>query len=200
MTDTDIQKVAGKGANWKTPDPSSRLDLHEFERLADRAEGYALRVDPLRGAGLAREASRLAGRTIELLVEPLLELSPRRPYVEGRGGIDVYRPGRWDTTYDLIYMSPIVTGPNPGEWNGSVVYGDFTPLAPGTHLIIASFTGYQITLALNGPWGTVSVYTGTTADPGTAAAVWNGGDRIFFTSTCKGTGSGYLSSIRVFAL
>jgi hypothetical protein len=84
----------------------------------------------------------------------LMELTARQPYDAARGNIDVYQPGRWDTTYDLIFMDTIrQVGPDPGEWDGSASYIMFKPPSSGSYLIVGNFTGYQTTAHPFGPWG-----------------------------------------------
>ena len=68
-------------------------------------------------ADLAREATRLTGRSIDSLAAPLLELSARRPYVEGRGGIYVVHPSVWDGRSDAIGMLPTMVDP---EGSGTI--------------------------------------------------------------------------------
>jgi hypothetical protein len=74
---------------------------------------------------LIAHAAKLAKRSINALAAPSMELSVRHPY-DPAGLIDVYKPGRWDCTSNLLFMDTIVvTGPSPGEWDGTVAYGTF---------------------------------------------------------------------------
>jgi hypothetical protein len=157
-------------------------------------------------AQLTSNASKLANKAITLPLTALMELTARHPY-DAAGLMDVYKPGRWDCTSNLLFMDTIVaTGPFPGEWDGSVVYANFKPSTPGTYLIVATFTGYQITMNLYGPWGTNTAYTPTTSDTGTAIALWTAapGDSLYFDLNCTSPGGeasiGYLESLQVFAL
>ena len=136
---------------------------------------------------------------------PLMELTPRHPY-DALGLMDVYRPGRWDCTYDLLYMHTIVQGNSVGEWEGTVAYLNFKATQSGTYLIVGNFSGYQITMRLNGPWGNNTAYNATNQDSGTVLALWNGSanQKVFFTMNCitknNGHGLGYLKSVQVYLL
>jgi hypothetical protein len=131
----------------------------------------------------------------------ILELSARYPYNATLGRLDCYQPGRWDTESNLIYMDPIVqTGPSPGEWDGSVLYGTFNPPANGYYIFAVNFTGWNCTMYLGGPWGTKSAYTALTTDSGVVAALWAGNAPMGFGMSCKGSGLGFVASVQVFAL
>ena len=95
-----------------------------------------------------------------------LELSARHPY-DAFGNLDVYMPGRWDTTADVIFMDTIVRTGAGGEWVGSAAYIEFRPPAPGT-LPRSSVTSpaHEITMHLTGPWGERTAYTPTISEPG----------------------------------
>lgn len=148
---------------------------------------------------LAKLITPLTDKPVKAPKTPLMELSCRRPFDETFGNIDVYRPGRWDTTSDLIYMSSIIqTGPSPGEWDGSVVYGSFKAPTAGTYLVVGNFSGYDCTMRLNGPWGTTTAYTAETSDSGAVLALWTGDGSLWFTMSCTGGYIGYLESIQVF--
>ena len=43
-----------------------------------------------------------------------MQLSARQPYDAVNELVDMYQPGRWVPTSDLMYMDPIVH-PNPGS-------------------------------------------------------------------------------------
>jgi hypothetical protein len=131
-----------------------------------------------------------------------MELTARHPY-DAAGFMDVYNPGRWDCDANLVFMSVIVsTGSSPGMWDGTVAYVQFRAASAGTHLVVANFSGYQITMNLRGPWGTTSAYCATTSDAVAATALWNAtvGETLFFTIDCTGSGISYLESARVFLL
>jgi hypothetical protein len=135
----------------------------------------------------------------------LMELSARQPYDATYGNIDVYQPGRWDTTYNLIFMDTIrQVGPEPGEWDGSASYIMFKPAASGTFLIVGNFTGYQTTAHLRGPWGENTAYTAQTSDSGVVVALYET-DQEFefnldFTVPNNDYGIGYIESIQVFSM
>jgi hypothetical protein len=135
----------------------------------------------------------------------LMELSARQPYDANHGNIDVYKPGRWDTSSNLIFMDTIrQVGPSPGEWDGSASYIEFTPPSNGTYLIVGNFTGYQTTAHLIGPWGENTGYTAQTSDSGVVVALY-ATDQQFqfnlnFTAPNNGYGLGYIESIQVFSM
>ena len=59
------------------------------------------------------------------------ELTARRPY-DPNGHMDFFRPALWDCESDSVLMTPIVTGPSPGMWEGTAGYvnsydGDLWP-------------------------------------------------------------------------
>jgi hypothetical protein len=170
----------------------------------ERVSFEAPTVHRLSHAELADRASDLAERPVTLLREPLvLELTARHPYDE-HGNIDVYKPGRWDTSSNQILMDTIrQVGPSPGEWEGSAAYIDFKPPSSGTYLIVAHFTGYQTTMHLRGPWGDTTAYTAQTSDSGAVVALWTG-QEVNFTMDCRvpdnGYGIGVIESIQIHAL
>jgi len=180
--------------------------LVSLAQLDKKREVEIQKVTRISHAQLTSHASKLASASITLPVTASMELTTRHPY-DAAGLMDVYKPGRWDCTSNLLYMFAIVaTGPDPGEWDGSVVYANFKPSVPGTYLIVATFSGYQITMNLYGPWGVNTAYTPTTSDIGTAIALWTAaaGDTLYFdlnfTAPSGEAGLGYLESIQVFAL
>ena len=155
---------------------------------------------------LIAHAAKLAKRNISVLAAPTMELSARHPY-DPAGLIDVYKPGRWDCTSNLLFMDTIVsTGPSPGEWDGTVAYARFKAPANGVYLVVAHFSGYQTTMAVHGPWGTNTAYTASTSDVGTVISLWDAtaGEDLGFTLNCTAPGGeasvGYLESIQVFNL
>ena len=133
-----------------------------------------------------------------------MDLTARQPFDGNSGRMDVYKPGRWDTSQNLIYMDAIVQGSLVGEWDGSVVYAQFTPTTAGAHLIAVHFSGVQATMRLNGPWGVTTAATETVNDPGVVLASWEAaaGKTIFFTVDCvvpnNLPGLGYIDSIQAF--
>jgi hypothetical protein len=133
---------------------------------------------------------------------PLQSLTPRHPYDENsKARIDSYHPGRWDTESDLVYMNPIVqTGPSPGEWDGTVIYASLPNLGAGSYLVSGVFSGYDTTMSLHGPWGTTTAYNAQTSTTSTVLAMVTGGQGLFFTLNCKGTGLGYLSAIEIYGM
>jgi hypothetical protein len=159
-----------------------------------------VRLSPARLTDLAAE---LAKKPVVFLPQALMELTPRYPYDAKHGNVDVYMPGRWDTTSNLIFMDAIVQLGGPGEWEGSVAYIEFKPASTGTFLIVGNFTGYQTTFHLHGPWGDNTAYTALTSDSGVVMALWAGGE-LEFTLNCtvpnNEYGIGYIESIQVFQL
>lgn len=155
------------------------------------------RIDDERLMTLARG---LGAKAFDRPGAPLLELSARQPYDAAQGNMDVYHPGRWDTTSNLIYMNPIVqTGPSPGEWDGTVIYASFTPPQNGTYLVVGNFSGFDTTMRLFGPWGTQTAHTDQVTDAGAVVALWSGSDPLFFTMSCLAPIIGYTATIQVFA-
>ena len=154
---------------------------------------------------LATLASQLADKPLRPASTPVMELTARNPYDAARGNIDVFKPGRWDTSSNLIYMDSLrQVGDRVGEWDGSQAYVSFAPPAAGTYVIVGHFTGYQTTMHLNGPWGTNTAYTAQTSDAGAVLAIWSGNQKFQFTLNCtvpdNGWGIGYLESIQVLAV
>lgn len=137
---------------------------------------------------------------------PVMELTARRPYDATHGLVDVYQPGRWDCTSDLIFMDSIVTGATPGEWEGSAAYVQFKAPAKSTYLVAGHFTGYECTMWMHGPWGSNSAYTAVTTDTGAVVALWDAhaGDALSFTMNCTSPENlpsiGYIKSIEIYKL
>ena len=148
---------------------------------------------------LARQAKKLTDENVGSLEDLVMELTARKPWEAANRQMDVLWPGRYDTESNLVFMHPIVTGPGAGEWNGTVVYARFSPSAGGTHLIVANFSGHEITGHLRGPWGEQTAACATTSDTASAVAIWKGGD-VSFTFTCTGSILGYLKSIQVYKI
>jgi hypothetical protein len=177
-------------------------DLHvpqpSLETIRERTIVDVPTIAPLTNAHVLDLASKLKPGPPPSLVQ-VLSLSARQPYA-ANGNMDVYMPGRWDTTYDLVFLDPIVDGPMVGEWTGTAVYATFKAPAAATYLIVANFSGYQTTMNLGGPWGTSTAYTAVTTDSGAATALWTGtaGETLSFGVTCSAPILGYLSSIQCF--
>lgn len=148
---------------------------------------------------LIKLASEHMDKIVSFDVETALVLTAQYPYAN-EGNMDFYKPGRWDTSSNLIFMDVIVQGPEPGEWDGTVGYVRFTAPADAYYVVFTYFTGYQITMRLHGPWGDVESYTDTTSDTGLVLAVWEAvaGDNLSFTIDCVGPIIGYLESILVY--
>jgi hypothetical protein len=155
---------------------------------------------------LAEIASGLGVAPGIVLRETLvMELTARQPYDATYGNIDVYQPGRWDTTENLIFMDTIVqTGPDPGEWDGSASYITFKPASDGSYLCVGNFSGSAITAQLDGPWGQTTAYTATASDSGVVTAMYSTGQlfefNLNFTAAGNNYGIGYIESIQVFAV
>ena len=153
------------------------------------------------GARIAELASELAHEDIAATGPALLELTARRPD-HPLGNLDVYMPGRWDTTSDLIFMDTIVqTGP-AGEWVGSAAYIGFRPEAAATFLVVGHFTGQEITMHLTGPWGENTAYTASTSEAGAVVALWTGGEASFGMHCTDNNeySIGYIESVQVFKI
>jgi hypothetical protein len=150
--------------------------------------------------GLARRATKLSEDKVAPVEDLVMELTPRKPWESAKRQMDVLWPGRYDTESDLVFMHPIVTGPSPGEWDGTVVYARFDAPSTGTYLVVANFTGHQITGHLHGPWGEQTAFSGTTSDAAAVVAIWKGSGGVSFTFNCTGSIMGYLKSIQVYKL
>jgi hypothetical protein len=128
----------------------------------------------------------------------VLELSARHPW-DDAGLIDGYHVGRWDSSTDTIYMSPIVqTGPTIGEWDGTVLYGKFTAPAAGTYQIVATFYGWQITMRLSSP-AAPALATSVENAPTTVSTqvTLAAGQKTWFNLNCTGLYLGFLQKIQV---
>jgi hypothetical protein len=152
--------------------------------------------------GLAEIASEILKQPIKVPAKPVFEISTRHPY-DAAGLMDVYHPGRWDTSSDLIFMHPIVqTGPSVGEWDGTVIYANYRTPVSGKFLVVGNFTGHQITMNLHGPWGKSSAFSATSSTAAAVTAFWtaSAGDSLWLTMSCTGQILGYVQSIQVFAM
>src|SRR5260370_39698269 len=125
-------------------------------QISEQKEVVIERQPLISEAGLTKLVSQLrAGVTLKA---PLMQLSARKPYDAALGLVDMYMPGRWDATSDLMFMDPIVH-PNPnviGEWTGSAGYITFKPPSTGTYLMVLNFYGWQVKTSFNGPAGTTT--------------------------------------------
>jgi hypothetical protein len=174
----------------------------------ERVTVEAPAVQRLSHAELTDVASDLAKKPVTPTPKAVMELSARQPYDAEHGNVDVFMPGRWETTYGepggLIFMEAIRLGEDLGEWEGTVAYIKFKPPSNATYLIVGHFTGYQITMRLHGPWGEATAYTATTSDSGAVTALWTGDKPFEFTMNCGAPnndwGMGYIESIQVFHL
>lgn len=152
------------------------------------------RLPALSSAELASIAAERHQRDVELRALAM-ELSARHPY-DAAGLMDFYQPGRWDTSTDLVYMTSDFDG------NAAAGYVQYTAPTGGDHLVAVSFTGYQTTLRVWGPWGMVSAYSDTTSSNAVATALWNGaaGASLYFNFSFTGGIIGYLRSVRIHQL
>ena len=184
-------KAVRASEELRGPTPSERVTIE------------APKVERLSSDRLSEFASELTSKRFRI-PQLIMELTARVPYDATHGNIDVFMPGRWDTSSNLIFMDSIVTGASVGEWEGSAAYIMFKPPSPGTYLAVGHFTGYQTTMHLYGPWGTSTAYTAETSDTGAVTAVWDADGPMEFTMNCtapdNGYGLGYIESIQVFEL
>ena len=162
------------------------------------------RVSAVLDHDLFADVKRMLDR--DLLKGPLaMRLTSRAAYQDGIGGMDFYTPGRWDTGEDLVYMDAVVDGASPGEWTGTIGYGNFKAPAPGEYLVALLVQANNSVISLNGPWGTASqsIQAGNHPSSGTVSAVWtaaNAGDPLSFTFSFRGGIIGYLNAVEVHAL
>jgi hypothetical protein len=156
----------------------------------------------LNEAALTRLVSQLVARPVTLKT-PLLQLSARKPYDAALGVVDMYMPGRWDATSDLMFMDPIVhPDPNsPGVWTGSAGYIEFKPPSTGTYLMLVNFFGWQVTMSLNGPAGTTTAVSNSNS-PTALPMLFSGtaGQGTGFSFACTGLYLGFVQSIQAFQL
>lgn len=186
---------------------ATKAKLVSFVLLKKRQKVKAPRVKRISWANLSKLVRDItADPFITFSKDPVMEISPRHPY-DPLGLMDVYKPGRWDCTSNLLFMETIVTGGSPGVWDGTVVYANFKATQAGAYLIVGNFSGYQITMQLHGPWGNNTAYTATTSDRGAVIALWTASaanQSVYFTMNCitgnNQLGMGYLESIQVFML
>jgi hypothetical protein len=175
-----------------TAAPISGAMSGEPRQLEDLTEPPPPAPPPLSPEDLASFASGQLDRQITLRSTAALTLSARHPF-DPAGLVDFYRPGRWDATSDMVYMTSDFAG------DPSAGYAQFTAPATGSYLIAVRFLGYQTTLRVNGPWGTASAYAATTSDHPVVTALWDGAAAatLYFTFSLTGGSTGYLVSIEV---
>jgi hypothetical protein len=183
--------------------PTGTKEAKEAGPLTKLVIVEAPTVKRLSQAQLVEAASGLAKKPFKEAPKALMELTARSPFDATHGNIDVYAPGRWDTSWNLIFMDAIrQVGPSVGEWEGSAAYIYFKPPSSGTFLIVGHFTGYQTTMHLNGPWGENTAYTAKTSDSGAVTALRDASAEFEFTMHCtvpdNGYGIGYIESVQAF--
>ncbi|MET4159011.1 hypothetical protein [Agromyces sp. PvR057] len=167
-----------------------------LEGLREAKIGRASRVGGLSASRLREVLRERHDQVIEGLDAPVISLSARHPWVDG-GRIDVFQPGRWDTEYDLVFMSSDFA-PN----SASIGYGAVVVPSDGTYLVAVRFSGHETTLRLNGPWGIQTGFSATTSDHPTLTAVWTGaaGAHLNFSFLFSGGIIGYLEAIDIHLL
>lgn len=182
--------------------------MNDFKDEAVRNLGGELTLEDLREATIAQptRAGRMTpaklrdlvnereGQSYDILDAPAVTLSARHLW-DPAARLDVYQPGRWDTTYNLIYMSSDFA-PN----SASAGYVDFVAPADSVYLASIRFSGHQTSLRVNGPWGVVSASSATTSDHPTVTGVWNGtlGANLHFNFSFTGGIIGYIESIEIY--
>src|SRR5262249_19109335 len=151
---------------------TDQFEAFPVEVLRERATAKSPQVLAIPAGQLAGIAGGILGRKITLA--RTMSLTARNPF-EAAGFMDAYKPGRWDCESNLVFMDVIrQIGPNPGEWDGTVVYARFTTASHGTYLVVGNFSGYQVTMNMHGPWGNNTAYCATTSDHAQAVALWEG--------------------------
>ena len=164
----------------------------------------APRVASLTRTEVVELAKTRLNRPFVPIFSTYMQLSARQPYDAVNGNVDVYMPGRWDTSSDLIFMDAIVQGAQVGEWTGSAAYVRFNAQTSGNHLIAVNFTGADITMRLNGPWGTATANATSVSTSFVVLAEWSvtAGEPLFFTIDCVNASNlpdlGYIKSIQAF--
>ena len=188
-----VQVNGGPMTDTATPNPEeTRGAALELGDLKEREVVAPPKADPLSAKDLASVASAQLNRRVELQSDAALTLSARHPF-DDAGLMDFFRPGRWDTTIDLVFMTSDFGGePSAG-------YAQFTASDTGSYLVAVRISGHQTTLKVGGPWGTVSAFSATTSDHPVATALWDGkeGDTLFFSFSFTGGIIGYIESIEV---
>lgn len=188
-------KVRGKAAAGDMiANPKALL----LAQIKQQQFAKALRVRPLSDAIVIERWRGRDGPPASAKL--VMELSAQDPFHD-HGLIDGYSIGRWDTSTDHIYMDPFVNGPSIGEWTGSVLYGRFKAPEAGAFLVVVHFYGYQITMGLHGPWGTMNAASVENV-PNFVSAQWTGaaGASMWFNIICSGLYLGFVQKIKVFKL
>ena len=174
---------------------------HFLAQLKEQKELVAERQPLISEADLAKVVSQLTKD--QAVLNAMMQLSARQPYDAVLGSVDMYQPGRWDTSLDLIFMFPIVH-PNPsspGEWTGSVGYINFKPPSTGTYVMVVHFYGYQMTMNLNGPAGTTTAFSSSNTPTAVGMLfTGSGGTATSFSFACTGIYVGFVQLIQVFQL
>jgi len=187
--------VATRTPSREKPKPSW-LEGPSVKELTALRNGKGLNVKPLTKTQLSKLEPAFAAAHAPTSV---LSLTPRKPFGQN-GLIDVYRPGRWDCTSDLVFLDPIVVH-SPGVWDGSVVYGSFKAPTKKTYLLAVHFFGWDITLNLSGGFGTITAHSqSNTAAVATGQQLLNAGQTTSFQFNVTGNYLGFLSKVEVLRL
>jgi hypothetical protein len=188
-------EMASKTPSREKPKPSW-LEGPSVKELKALRSGKALNVKPLTNKQLAKLEPTLAAAPAPTSV---LSLTPRKPFGQN-GLIDIYKPGRWDCSSDLVFLDPIVVH-SPGVWEGSVVYGSFKAPTKKTYLLAVHFYGWDITLNLSGGFGNITAQSQSNAPAvATGQQLLNAGQTTSFSFHVTGIYLGFLSKIEVLRL
>ena len=114
-----------------------------------------------------------------------LELSARAPYNAALGRIDVTN-AFWNTTTNAIDLQPKFPS-SPSDNDVSLVSGVFLPPTTGQHLVAVHFTGVDIRMDLNGPWGTTSAMSNGAQQTAVALLNATAGVHVDFFCTAHAT-------------
>jgi hypothetical protein len=166
------------------------------KQLQALRDGKALNVKPVTKAQLAKLDSTFAAASSATTV---LSLTARKPFGQN-GLIDVYQPGRWDCSSDLVFLDPFVVS-SPGVWTGSVVYGSFKAPVKKTYLLAVHFYGWDTTVNLSGGFGQTTAHSQQNA-PAVAGGQQqlNAGQQTSFQFHVTGSSLCFLSKIEVLRL
>jgi hypothetical protein len=186
--------MATKTPSREKPKPSW-LSGPSVKELKTFRDGKALNVKPLTKAQLAKLEPAFAAAPAPTSV---LSLSARKPFGQN-GLIDIYKPGRWDCSSDLVFLDPFVVS-SPGVWTGSVVYGSFKAPRKKTYLLAVHFFGWDVTLNLSGGFGNITAQSQRNAPAvATGQQLLNAGQTTSFQFHVTGN-LGFLSKIEVLRL
>jgi hypothetical protein len=94
------------------------IDAPSHEELLTRAKVEAVKVKGLTNARVGDIVKGLGFGPVQPASPAVMNLTARHPYDAATGRIDVYKPGRWDTESDLVYMSPIISTGVRARGNG----------------------------------------------------------------------------------